>query len=400
VANPPARRIAPAAPPQRRRQRGEGRSATAPGGDDDFDALYGGAGNTGNAAAYDPWEPFNRKVHTFNNAVDRGVARPLATAYTHVVPRFARTGVSNFFSNLRAPVTITNQLLQGRGADAWDSLGRFLMNSTLGIGGLFDPASKAMVPRRNEDFGQTLGAWGWRRSRYVELPFFGPRTVRDVFGLAGDIPLSPIRRIEEDKIRIGLQGLQLVDTRAQLLAIDDCATPPWTSTRWCAMRGCSAATTRSRTICAASATAATTMPIRRSRSMRCRCRSGPTESCQRRMKNPASAGFSLAVGANPWLGRPGSGRQRGLDGLAQARVVGGHVRGEAGDDLAVAADQELLEVPQHRRRRWIGISLLARRSRSGPSPIDCGCAAVSCWYSGWVSSPATLILENIGKLTS
>ncbi|WP_414613313.1 VacJ family lipoprotein [Stenotrophomonas pavanii] len=196
-------------------------TATAAGGDDDFDALYGGTGTTSSAAAYDPWEPFNRKVHTFNNAVDRGVARPLATAYTHVVPRFARTGISNFFSNLRAPVTITNQLLQGRGADAWDSLGRFLMNSTLGIGGLFDPASKAMVPRRNEDFGQTLGAWGWRRSRYVELPFFGPRTVRDVFGLAGDIPLSPILRVEEDKIRIGLQGLQLVDTRAQLLAIDD-----------------------------------------------------------------------------------------------------------------------------------------------------------------------------------
>ena len=196
-------------------------TATAAGGDDDFDALYGGTGTTSSAAAYDPWEPFNRKVHTFNNAVDRGVARPLATAYTHVVPRFARTGISNFFSNLRAPVTITNQLLQGRGADAWDSLGRFLMNSTLGIGGLFDPASKAMVPRRNEDFGQTLGACGWRRSRYVELPFFGPRTVRDVFGLAGDIPLSPIRRVEEDKIRIGLQGLQLVDTRAQLLAIDD-----------------------------------------------------------------------------------------------------------------------------------------------------------------------------------
>ena len=195
-------------------------AATAPGGDDDFDALYGGAGNTGSAAAYDPWEPFNRKVHTFNNAVDRGIARPLATAYTHVVPRFARTGVSNFFSNLRAPVTITNQLLQGHADDAWDTLGRFLMNSTFGIGGLFDPASKAMVPRRSEDFGQTLGTWGWRQSRYVELPFFGPRTVRDVFGLAGDIPLSPIRQIEMDKVRIGLQGLQLVDTRAQLMAVD------------------------------------------------------------------------------------------------------------------------------------------------------------------------------------
>lgn len=194
--------------------------------EDDFAALYGGPapGATGSESgrpAYDPWEPFNRKVHSFNNVVDRAVARPLATAYTHVVPRFARTGVTNFFSNLRAPVTITNQLLQGRPGDAWDSLGRFLMNSTLGVGGLFDPASKAMVPRRSEDFGQTLGAWGWRGSRYVELPFFGPRTVRDVFGLAGDIPLSPIRTIEQDRLRIGLQGLQLVDMRSQLMALDD-----------------------------------------------------------------------------------------------------------------------------------------------------------------------------------
>jgi len=190
--------------------------------EDDFAALYGSDGVGGaSAAIYDPWEPFNRRVHRFNVVVDDAIARPLATAYTNVVPRFARTGVSNFFSNLRSPVTVVNQLLQGRPDDAWDTLGRFLMNSTLGIGGLFDPASKAMVANRKEDFGQTLGAWGWRRSRYVELPFFGPRTVRDVFGLAGDIPLSPIRQIEEDKVRIGLQGLQLVDARSQLLAADD-----------------------------------------------------------------------------------------------------------------------------------------------------------------------------------
>ncbi len=202
---------------------------TAPtGAEDDFAALYGGPtpstdGEAGEAAAsvtYDPWEKYNRGVHRFNNAVDRGVARPLATAYTNVVPQFARTGVSNFFSNLRSPLTMVNQLLQGHADDAWDTLGRFLMNSTFGIGVLFDPASKAMVPKRSEDFGQTLGAWGWRRSRYVELPFFGPRTVRDVFGLAGDIPLSPMRQIEMDKVRIGLQGLQLVDMRAQLMAVD------------------------------------------------------------------------------------------------------------------------------------------------------------------------------------
>lgn len=194
--------------------------------EDDFAALYGGTapaadGDTGNpATGHDPWEKYNRRVHSFNMAVDRAVARPIATAYVNVVPRFARTGVSNFFSNLRSPLTLVNQLLQGHADDAWDTLGRFLMNSTFGIGGLFDPASKAMVPKRNEDFGQTLGVWGWRRSRYVELPFFGPRTVRDVFGLAGDIPLSPIRTIESDKVRIGLQGLQLVDMRAQLLALD------------------------------------------------------------------------------------------------------------------------------------------------------------------------------------
>jgi len=190
--------------------------------EDDFAALYGGDGVSGaDSAVYDPWEPFNRRVHGFNVAIDNAVARPLATAYTKVVPRFARTGVSNFFNNVRSPVTIVNQLLQGRPDDAWDTLGRFLMNTTLGIGGLFDPATKALIPNRKEDFGQSLGAWGWRQSRYVELPFFGPRTVRDVFGMAGDAPLSPIRQIEEDKVRIGLQGLQLVDTRSQLLAADD-----------------------------------------------------------------------------------------------------------------------------------------------------------------------------------
>ena len=105
VANPatPAA-AAPTAAPQGAEASPPTTAASSAASDDDFDALYGGTGDTGSAAAYDPWEPFNRKVHKFNNAVDRGIARPLATAYTHVVPRFARTGVSNFFSNLRAPL--------------------------------------------------------------------------------------------------------------------------------------------------------------------------------------------------------------------------------------------------------------------------------------------------------
>ena len=198
----------------------------------DFDALYGNGepynpvadpnlpppANVG--AAYDPWERYNRPMHRFNNAVDRAVARPLALAYVRVVPRPVRLGVSNFFNNLGQPVSAVNALLQGKPGQAAHSLGRFVVNSTLGIAGIFDPASDAKLDNRREDFGQTLGVWGWKRSRYVELPLFGPRTLRDTLGMVADAPLSPVRGIEEDKVRVGLQGLQLVDVRAQLLAVD------------------------------------------------------------------------------------------------------------------------------------------------------------------------------------
>ena len=170
--------------------------------------------------SYDPWEAWNRKVHRFNNAVDRTIARPLAQAYQAAVPRPVRLGVTNFFNNLGQPVTALNALLQGKPKHAGQALGRFLLNTTLGIGGLFDPASRAGIPRRSEDFGQTLGVWGWKTSRYVELPLFGPRTLRDTFGLVGDAPLSPVRQVEDDRARYFLQGLQLVDVRTQLFAVD------------------------------------------------------------------------------------------------------------------------------------------------------------------------------------
>ncbi len=199
--------------------------------EDDFNAIYGQdpynpvadptlPASVELPASYDPWEGLNRRVHRFNNAVDRTIARPLALAYVEAVPRPVRLGVSNFFSNLGQPISALNALLQGKPMQAGESVGRFLMNSTLGIGGIFDPATDANLANRSEDFGQTLGVWGWRRSRYVELPLFGPRTVRDVVGLVGDAPLSPIRQISDDPSRIFLQGLQLVDVRTQLLAID------------------------------------------------------------------------------------------------------------------------------------------------------------------------------------
>ncbi len=201
--------------------------------EDDFAAIYGQSDTYDPVAdptlpapaqapaGYDPWEKYNRKVHAFNDVVDRAVARPLARAYTTVVPRPVRLGVTNFFNNLRQPLTMANQVLQGRPRDAVQSLGRFVINSTLGIGGLFDPASDLKMKRRGEDFGQTLGTWGWRRSRYVELPFFGPRTVRDVFGLLADGRASPLRQVDDNALRYGLQGVQLVDTRAQLLSLDE-----------------------------------------------------------------------------------------------------------------------------------------------------------------------------------
>ncbi|WP_045726510.1 MlaA family lipoprotein [Xanthomonas sp. GPE 39] len=198
--------------------------------EDDYAALYASDPNNQVADAtlpdgtsvqsYDPWEKFNRKVHAFNNVVDHAVARPLARTYVNVVPQPARLGVTNFFNNLGSPLTMVNQVLQGHPLQAGQTLSRFVINSTLGIGGILDPATDAKLPRRTEDFGQTFGVWGWRRSRYVELPFFGPRTVRDVFGLAADTSLSPLQQIEDDRVRIGLQGLQLVDIRAQLLPLD------------------------------------------------------------------------------------------------------------------------------------------------------------------------------------
>ena len=198
----------------------------------DYDALYG-SGQDYNPvadptlpppaelpASYDPWEPLNRRVHRFNNAVDRRIARPLAKAYVKVVPRPVRLGVSNFFNTLGQPVSALNALLQGKPKAAAQALGRFALNTTLGVGGLFDPATDAHLPNHSEDFGQTLGVWGWKRSRYVELPLFGPRTVRDVFGLVGDAPLSPLRQVQPDQDRIFLQGLQLVDVRTQLFSVD------------------------------------------------------------------------------------------------------------------------------------------------------------------------------------
>ena len=173
------------------------------------------------SAVPDPWERYNRHVYHFNKKVDQRIAKPLAQTYQRVVPKPVRTGVSHFFYNLRQPVTAVNLLLQGHPGRSVKSLCRFAIDSTIGIGGLFDPATAMHIPQSSEDFGQTMGRWGWRHSRYFLVPFFGPGTVRDRLGALVDNQYSWNHFVEYDRARVGLLGLSLVDTRVRVLPLDE-----------------------------------------------------------------------------------------------------------------------------------------------------------------------------------
>ncbi len=143
-------------------------------------------------AVYDPLEGWNRSVYGFNNAVDGAVLEPVAKGYRAVTNEPIRGGVSNFLSNLNQPVVFVNTVLQGKPEASLDTVGRFLLNSTVGIAGVFDPASAAGVPKHREDFGQTLGAWGVPNGAYLMLPFMGPSNVRDALGSGVDRAFDPL----------------------------------------------------------------------------------------------------------------------------------------------------------------------------------------------------------------
>ena len=165
----------------------------------------------------DPWEGFNRSVFAFNETLDRAVLKPVARGYRAVTPQPVETGVSNFFSNLGEIRTTLNSLLQGKPANAGRSTSRFLINSTVGIAGLWDFATHMGITAEQEDFGQTLGSWGVGEGPYLVLPLLGPSTVRDTSGLPLDMVTYPLYYVEEDKVRYGLTGLRIVDARAALL---------------------------------------------------------------------------------------------------------------------------------------------------------------------------------------
>jgi len=177
--------------------------------------LFTGCATVQSSDERDPYESYNRAMYQFNDTVDRAVLKPVAKGYDVVVPDAISWGVSNFFSNLNDITVAINS--QGKFSQAADDTGRFLLNSTVGVAGIFDVAGHAGNKKRNEDFGQTLGAWGAEPGAYIVLPFFGPRTVRDSFGLVGDMFTDPVMYVEGPGARNAFAGTRLVDTRANLL---------------------------------------------------------------------------------------------------------------------------------------------------------------------------------------
>lgn len=164
----------------------------------------------------DPWEPYNRNMYAFNRSVDKAVFRPVARGYKAITPDPVETGISNVFENLMGVPNMLNLLLQGRPTDTVKMGMRFVMNTVFGLGGIFDVATRSGVPQFDEDFGQTLGVWGWEDSRYFMLPFLGPSTVRDSAARIPDrYPNLPWRRLTD--ARWYIVGLDIIQLRASLL---------------------------------------------------------------------------------------------------------------------------------------------------------------------------------------
>lgn len=168
----------------------------------------------------DPFEGFNRKVFAFNDFFDRIALKPLAKGYQFITPAPVDRGVTNFFSNLDGILIIVNDLLQGKVKQAGQDSARFLVNSTIGIVGIFDVASKVGLAKHQEDFGQTFGSWGIPSGPYIVLPFLGPSNVRDAFGRVPDYFADPVTYVEDDPTRWGLFSLNQVDVRADLISAE------------------------------------------------------------------------------------------------------------------------------------------------------------------------------------
>ncbi|TLX56507.1 VacJ family lipoprotein [Stutzerimonas nosocomialis] len=178
---------------------------------------FAATGSSLQAAEEDPWEGVNRAVFAFNDTVDTYTLKPLARGYQAVTPQFLEDGIGNVFSNLGDVVVLTNNLLQGKVRDAGVDTSRILFNTTFGVLGFFDVASRMGLQKNDEDFGQTLGAWGLGSGPYVVLPLLGPSSVRDTFGRVPDSFLQPYPYIDHVPTRNVTLAVNTVDTRAGLL---------------------------------------------------------------------------------------------------------------------------------------------------------------------------------------
>ncbi|MCY4274751.1 MAG: VacJ family lipoprotein [Gammaproteobacteria bacterium] len=182
--------------------------------------FTGCASNGNQKSTEDPLESYNRWMHDFNMAGDRVLIKPLAQMYDQALPGPIKTGVRNFYNNLREPATIVNNLLQGKPAMAARDTVRFVVNTTIGILGLFDIASSMGLPRNVEDFGQTMAVWGIPSGPYFVLPFLGPSTIRDSFGVVVNStytdPTNEFKSPEQEYSAF----LRLISTRAEFLPLD------------------------------------------------------------------------------------------------------------------------------------------------------------------------------------
>lgn len=169
----------------------------------------------------DPWEGFNRAVWKFNKGADTYFLKPIAKGYDWITPEPIDDSISNVFDNLGETKNFLNDVLQFKFADAGKDVARFVVNTTVGVLGIFDVASRWGLDRNEEDFGQTLATWGFSSGPYVVLPFFGPSTVRDGVGLIPDAYSVPQAYIDHDKTKYSVYATDIIDTRADLLDIEE-----------------------------------------------------------------------------------------------------------------------------------------------------------------------------------
>ena len=183
-------------------------------------APSGGANDAPARAEHDPLEPLNRGLYAINDAIDRVTLKPIARGYKAVVPEFARRGVTNFSRNLFTPRSAVNNFLQGKPGPGFSELGRFIINSTLGIGGLIDIATAQGMPEYDEDFGQTLAVWGIPDGPYLFLPILGPNTLRDALATPVNIVSDPLFHYDNSSVRDKVYVLRAIDLRMRLLTAE------------------------------------------------------------------------------------------------------------------------------------------------------------------------------------